>query len=58
MGIVNAVGVCDYDMMKEMLSNDAFSGRPNPVDLGMTFLRELKGGHGTNGLILAQGSSK
>jgi hypothetical protein len=55
MGSFNGIAVCDYEMMKEMLSQDMFSMRGNPADMGLTFFKALKGGHGSHGLIGSEG---
>jgi hypothetical protein len=56
MGLASIVFISDYEMMKDMLSLDVFSGRINPTDIGLDFFTELRGGHGSHGLIGSQGN--
>ncbi len=58
--VVPSVFVCDYDMMQEMLSQDALSGRGNEEMFrsAVDFFKELKGGHGFHGLIGAEGEEQ
>jgi hypothetical protein len=56
MGFANGLYICDYEMMKDMLSMDVFSGRINPTEFGIPIFKELRGGHGTHGLIGSTGN--
>jgi hypothetical protein len=53
--ILDGVYVCDYEMMKDMLSNETFSARASPDDIGLPMLKEMTGGHGAHGIISSSG---
>ena len=49
--------VCDFELLREILSMEVFSGRGRPKALGEIYSR-LRGGNGNHGLIISEGSIK